>query len=152
MRVSRWGNPPLSHPKITLLEKIALTGSCFWRDKGVNDQDSTEYYATLLALSQDERDELKQLAQNDAFLEQVVQDYAFTWKKCREAQTPARLIRRTFLVRAALVAIKYSFSRECGDNRVEVAFALWFCDQIERLADDLAKADSTANPSGQQEL
>lgn len=99
-----------------------------------------DFYATLLNLTPKDREDLTGLTHEDDFLDQVVGDYAANWRRRQKAGIPVTQIRRFALVRMTFVAVKYSFDKP-RHHGVEVAFAMWLCERVERLAEDMARAE-----------
>lgn len=108
------------------------------------------FYATLLNLSLEERKDLEELTHEDEFLDQVVGDYSAIWRRRQKAGIPVTQIRRSALVRMTFVAVKYSFHKP-KHHCVEVAFAFWLCERVERLAEDMARAELAAQATRQKE-
>lgn len=130
--------------EIGSVKKSTFTIAVSKRDKDVTAHDFNDYYATLLGLSREERDELKLLTQDEETVERIVRDYAVIWRRRRQARTPNVLIRWSLLIRLAFLAAKSAITK--GTNtRVEGAYALSLCDQIQIYADALAKAETTAS-------
>lgn len=106
----------------------------------LGDQVSVDFYAKWLGLSQEEREELAVLTNDDEFLQEIIGDYVLVWRRRQKAATPAVYIRRLILLRAAMAAMKYSFDRDCS-YRVELAFSLWLCERVEYRASELEKRE-----------
>ncbi len=100
----------------------------------LGDQDSVDFYATFLGLSDDERAELKRITLDDDFVQAAIGTYPVEWRKRREAGTPCRMIRRIFLVRILINFLKRAPSG--ASCKAATAFSLWLCDCVERYAED----------------
>lgn len=86
-----------------------------------------------------EEEELHLLTMDVEYLETIVRDYALEWRNRQKATTPVPLIRRLILQRSAMLAVECTVDCKCS-YRVELAFALWFCERTEHRAQKLEKA------------
>ena len=103
-----------------------------------------EFYASLLALSDTDREELFTMVSEDHFLEQVVDECAKGWReRCHRGGEPAA-VRRLYLVRIALVAARYGCTHRTSRS-VAAAFALTVCERVEERVSELAKAAEVIN-------
>lgn len=103
----------------------------------LNDQDSVDFYATWLGLSEEERAELQQITFDDDFVEAAIGTHPVNWRKRQQEGTPSRIIRRTLLVQ-----ILISFFKRAPNGascKVATAFSLWLCDCVERSAEVLSR-------------
>jgi hypothetical protein len=130
--------------KIGAAKNTAFTIVVSKRDKDVTAHDFNDYYANLLGLSRDERDELILLTQDEEAVERLVRDYAVIWHRRRASRNPDLFIRRSILVRLVLDAAKLAITKGTH-TRVEGAYALALCDQIQIYADALSNAETAAS-------
>jgi hypothetical protein len=107
--------------------------------------DFLDFYATLLGLTREQRDELIHLTQDEAAIQRIIRDYALVWNRRRATGIADVLIRRSLLVRLVMTAAKTAITQG-NHTRVEGAFALAMCDQIQIYADALAKASAADRP------
>jgi hypothetical protein len=145
LRVRRGETRVLRISKIGEAKKSAFTNAALKRDRDVTAYDFIDYYATLLGLTREQRNELNHLTQDEAALQQTIRDYALIWNRRRATGTTDVLIRRSLLVRLVMGAVKTAIT-EGNHTRVEGAYALALCDQIQIYADALAKAAGGTPP------
>lgn len=105
-----------------------------------NDQESADFYATFLGLSDEERAELQRITLDDDFVQAAIGTYPVDWRRCQDTGTPCQMIRRTFLVRILINFFKRTPNGASGN--VATAFSLWLCDCVERYADEYRKVAS----------
>lgn len=97
------------------------------------------FYSSLLALSKDDRKELEGLLEDDCYLRTVVNDCAEGWRDHLKSGSITWLVRRRYLVRAALAAARYGVTHQMSRS-VAAAFALTLCERIEHRAWELERA------------
>lgn len=92
---------------------------------------NADFYAVLLSLSPEDREELDILAREDDCQRRTVADCAITWRQYRADGITPQELRRMYLVRSALAASQYVAKNNAG-SAVTAAFAFYLCDQIEQ--------------------
>lgn len=102
-----------------------------------------EFYASLLALSEMDREELLSLTMEDHFLDKVVEECAEGWWERRRHGCDPVAVRQLYLARTALVAARYGCTHKTSRS-VAAAFALTLCKRIEQRVWEFAKAAEIA--------